>query len=557
MDHMPRVAEMLGFPDERRLVTKVLEAQWRINNFTQIFVKKMVRRYLGHSFSLQTLRQSRIAPKIYAIDDRLFASSNMGNEKIETLLELLCSLEDKVWKFDPSFLAVLTYSRIRHPHKKSTHLLIRKLFERNNLFCFLELFYNAGVLHQLIGAFRKVNHLPQFDGYHHFPVDLHSIKCVAALENIQEPFIRSLYEQFTPRQQTIVKIVTLLHDTGKGRLKDHSEVGAKLVIPFMRHMNFTENEQALSSLLIRYHILMSGVAFKENIYHEESLYKFMSSIQSAENLKMLYVLTYADINGVGPGIYTSFNGRLLRELFDGALEVSQNAGRITDATKRLRIEKRISNNERFLRLSRIQQKKILSVESNLFFFKRSIDEILDICETAQHVNGYRFNLKVDKTFSIEIWRKIPLNLGYLLGNLSYLDVVGMDIITLFDGVKYFKIEFALIPSDDTLDQIGIIVEESFDMSLNINLKRPVIKKSEISFDCEHSKTYAQLIVNTANQKGLLAYIMQCFEEVKANVATAKIYSTKTKANDHFLIEKQNGVCDNAEKVIDLLIKGVN
>ena len=157
--------------------------------------------------------------------------------------------------------------------------------------------------------------------------------------------------------------------------------------------------------------------------------------------------------------------------------------------------------------------------------------------------------------SIEIFRRVPLNISYLLANLSYLDVGSMDIFTLFDGIKYFKIEFSENIEDDTIEQIKQIVEDSFDMSKTINIKKPNIKKDEISIDCEHSQAYAELSIHTKNQRGLLAYIMDIFEQNSINIATAKVHSTKTKARDHFLIEKQNNMCNNIENLFKLLSEG--
>ena len=90
------------------------------------------------------------------------------------------------------------------------------------------------------------------------------------------------------------------------------------------------------------------------------------------------------------------------------------------------------------------------------------------------------------------------------------------------------------------------------MSKHIKLKNVNIYKNEINIDCEHSLTYAEISVNTQNQKGLLAYIMECFEELDINIVTAKIHSTKHKVRDIFLIEKQNDICNNVEKIYSLL-----
>ncbi len=555
LEHMPLVAKMLGFTNERKMVTKVLAAQWRINNFTQIFVKKMMRPYLANELSFADLRQARIHKNFYALDTRIFSPMSVESIKIDTLLEFLVNLEDKAWKFDPSSISIFTYSFIKQPLKKSTYALIKKLFEREHLFSFLELFYNAGILHEILTIFRKVHHLPQFDGYHHYPVDLHSIKCVEALENIKEPFILELYKALSLQERTLLKITTLLHDTGKGRKQDHSEVGAKLIVPFTKKLGFNENLQQQAALLVKNHINMSRVAFNENIFNEKTLYKFMSNIKNLENLNMLYILTYADINGVSKGTYTSFNSKLLYDLYSAAKEVSQNSERITDAAKRLKIERRLQNSEAFKQLTRLQQKKILTIESNLFFFKCSIEEILNISHKARECKEYQYYLYDGKTFSIEIFRKIPLNLGYLLGNLNYLNVVSMDIFTLFNDVKYFKLEFAFQPSSDTFDQIRMIVEDSFDMSKTVSLTTPHILKDQIFLDCEHSKQYASLNIHTTNQKGLLAYIVQNLEELRINIVTAKIHSTKNKANDNFLIEKEHNMCDNTDIIIDKLTQG--
>ena len=95
------------------------------------------------------------------------------------------------------------------------------------------------------------------------------------------------------------------------------------------------------------------------------------------------------------------------------------------------------------------------------------------------------------------------------------------------------------------------------MSKKLTLEQPRIKPEEITIDCEHSKTNAQMNVNTANQRGLLAYIVNAFDELDITIAAAKVHSTKTRVRDYFLIEKQNQMCDNVPKLISILTKGNN
>lgn len=552
LEYIPQVSSMLGFKNQQKMVTKVLSAGWRINNFTQIFVKKMVRPYLVDKSYISKFKHNRIQKGIYEVDGRLFASYKLKPLNINALLEILVSLEDKFYHFDAGFLNQFTYTKISHPLKPKTYTLLKELLSKKNVYSFLKLFYDAGILHKLFSNFRKVLHLPQFDGYHTYPVDIHSIKCVEALENIKEPFVQELYNELNSNEQLLIKIVTLLHDTGKGRKQDHSEVGAKLIIPFAKHLKLNEELINRAVTLIKHHVLMSNVAFKENIHNEKTLYKFMSSIKDAKNLKLLYILTYADINGVGGDTFNSFNSNLLYDLYVSALEVSQNNDRITDATKRITIEKRVQNLSEFKELPRLLQKKILRVESNLFFFKHTAQDIVNIAKKARETKEYNYSIESTNSLSIEIFRKIPLNISYLLATLTHLNVRSMEIFTLFDDVKYFKIEFLHNVSGDELNLIDEIVENAFDMSKQVKLHNVKIKKSEINIDCEHSLTHAEISVHTTNQKGVLAHIMNCFEELNINIVTAKIHSSKYKVKDSFLMEKHNNICNNTNKILDLL-----
>jgi len=297
---------------------------------------------------------------------------------------------------------------------------------------------------------------------------------------------------------------------------------------------------------------MSNVAFKENIHNEKTLYKFMSKIEDAKNLKILYILTYADISGVGGNVYNSFNAKLLFDLYKAALEIAQNTGRITDAKKRVLVEKRVKNLQEFKELPVILQKKVIAIESNLFFFKHTPQDIVQIAKIAKEMKEYTFNVKNEENLSIEIFRRVPLNIGYLLATLAHLQVASMEIFTLFENVKYFKIEFRKNVDSNVLVEVQDIIDNAFDMQRQVPLKDIHIDKDEVTLDCEHSLTHAELNINTSNQTGLLAYIMYKLEQFNINVITAKIHSTKYRVKDSFLIEKQNKICDNAESICELL-----
>ena len=555
LEYVPEIAQILGFKNQQKMVSKVLEAQWRISNFTKIFIKKMVRPYIADMSYVSKFKHHRIRKGIYELDNRLYASYNLKTLNINQLLEILVSREDQVHQYDAGFLNQFTYTQIAHPLEKKTYTLLKKLLSKEHIYSYLKLFYDAGVLHHLFANFRKVMHLPQFDGYHHYPVDIHSIKCIEALENIKETFIRDLYSSLSKDEKLILKITTLFHDTGKGRKQDHSEVGARLIVPFLTRLGLSQELIQRAVILVKHHILMSNVAFKENIHNEKRLYGFMSKIQDTKNLNLLYILTYADINGVGGDTYNSFNSKLLYDLYINALEISENSERITDAKKRLIVENRIKRNDTFQTLSRLQQKKILTIESNLFFFKHSVEEIMNIYKIAKEIQEYDFTIKNKNNLTIEIYRKIPLNIGFLLSSLANLNVANMEIFTLFDEVKYFRIDFIKNVEGNELVEVQNIIDDSFKIEQEIHIEHVGISEDEITLNCEHSKTHAEVSVQTKNKKGLLAYIMYTFEKLHINIVTAKIHSSKYKVKDSFLMEKQNKLCNNGENIVKLLLKG--
>ena len=109
--------------------------------------------------------------------------------------------------------------------------------------------------------------------------------------------------------------------------------------------------------------------------------------------------------------------------------------------------------------------------------------------------------------------------------------------------------------DEPTNQMIIeeIIEDAFDMDKKIELNKPDIKKKEVTLDCEHSNTYARLSINTKDQPGLLAYVIKSFDDESIDIATAKVHTIKNRVRDQFLIEKNENVCHNAEKIIDVLV----
>jgi [protein-PII] uridylyltransferase len=555
LELVPEVGKKLGIQDQTVLVSKTLSSMHTINRFYLVVTSKLARYLYPSPLGFKELKQTREQGGLYLINNKVYAPLRHQGFTLLELLQAFNSLPDISMEFDGSIIKLLNKLTIEKLSSKE-HETFYKLFSRNHTTPFLYLFYQSANLGQLCTPLKKVHFLAQFDGYHQYPVTIHSIECVRAYEDIQDEKIEALYKSFSDEERQFLKLIVFIHDAGKGRKQDHHDVGAKIFHAYANQINLDEPMIHLGIMLIKQHTLMSRIAFREDIYHEKILFRFMSAIKTQKALDMLFVLTYADISGVGPDVFTPFNSKLLHQLYHNASEVVGNTDRLTEAAKRLKREKALKKNKEFIAFPKLRQKKVLAIESNLFFIKHTTTQIIDFVKRAIDVKEYRYYVSNEPHLCIEIYRKKELNISYLLSKLSFLNITSMDIFKLYNEMKYFRIDFDEQVTESDLLFIHEIVEKSFDLSLKVTFANPVIQANDIKLDCDHSKSYASMQINTKDQKGLLGFIMHAFEDEGVTIATAKIHTLKNRVRDQFLIEKTDRLCDNSISIIKLLTEKV-
>lgn len=182
------------------------------------------------------------------------------------------------------------------------------------------------VFGRFIPDFRRVVAQMQFDMYHHYTVDEHSIRAIGLLAKIERgelkddhPLSSAIIHKLSQRR--ILYVATLLHDIAKGRGGDHSILGAELALRLCPRMGLTEVETETVSWLVRHHLLMSATAFKRDLSDFKTILDFAQQVKSLERLRLLLVLTVVDIRAVGPGIWNSWKRQLLSDLFEATEEV--------------------------------------------------------------------------------------------------------------------------------------------------------------------------------------------------------------------------------------------
>ena len=179
---------------------------------------------------------------------------------------------------------------------------------------------DAGVLGRFIPDFGRVMGQMQYDMYHVYTVDEHTIFAIGILAQIARgerreefPLTSELIHRVpSPR---VLALSVLCHDIAKGREGDHSILGEKVALRLAKRFGFDQAEAELTAWLVRYHLLFSHTAFKRDIAEEKTVADFVAKVQSPERLRLLLLLTVVDIRAVGPKVWNSWKGALLRELF--------------------------------------------------------------------------------------------------------------------------------------------------------------------------------------------------------------------------------------------------
>jgi len=178
----------------------------------------------------------------------------------------------------------------------------------------------AGVLGRFVPEFGKVVSMMQFNMYHHYTVDEHLIRTVGVLADIEhgaaaEPHPLSTSIIKTIQHRRALYVAAFLHDIAKGRMEDHSEVGARIARELCPRLGMSAAETETVAWLVQNHLVMSLIAFSRDIADPKTIRDFANVVQSPERLKLLLVLTVADIRAVGPSAWNGWKGQLLRGLY--------------------------------------------------------------------------------------------------------------------------------------------------------------------------------------------------------------------------------------------------
>ena len=208
---------------------------------------------------------------------------------------------------------------------EANQLFVEMLTSRHAPETTLRRLNEAGVFGRFVPDFGRVVAQMQHDMYHVYTVDEHTIFAIGIVHGIEQgtyaeemPVASEIVHQVQSRRALYVAV--LLHDIAKGRGGDHSDLGAEVALQLGPRIGLAEEEIETVSWLVRHHLMMSNTAFKRDINDPKTIRDFVDVVQSLERLRLLLVLTVADIRAVGPNVWNAWKAALLRDLYYAAEE---------------------------------------------------------------------------------------------------------------------------------------------------------------------------------------------------------------------------------------------
>ncbi len=209
--------------------------------------------------------------------------------------------------------------KLRHD-REANAIFLSLLTAQGNPEASLRQMNDAGILGRFLPEFGRIVAMMQFNMYHHYTVDEHLLRTLGNVVAIERgdlaselPLSTAVFSSIQNRRALLV--AAFIHDIGKGRKESHSLVGARIARKICPRLGMTPAETDLVAWLIQEHLTMSNFAHSRDIADPDTIRAFADIVQSPERLKLLLLLTCADIRAVGPGVWNGWKGQLLRTLY--------------------------------------------------------------------------------------------------------------------------------------------------------------------------------------------------------------------------------------------------
>lgn len=438
-----------------------------------------------------------------------------------------------------------------------------------------------GVLGHYIPAFGQIMGLMQYDLFHIYTVDAHTLLLIRNLNRFAEPEFSKQYPMVSSvfqrlNRKDIIYLAALFHDIAKGRGGDHSELGAEDAIEFCRQHGLTEREGKMVAWLTRNHLIMSLTAQKKDISDPDVVQGFAEQMGDMEHLDYLYCLTVADINATNPTLWTNWKASLLRQLYSQAREIIR-AGIDRPVDHQMLIE-----DTKFAAIDILADEfpttEIEEVWQELgddYFLKESADEIVwhtsAILRHGDNPDPLVLIREHRKAVQLFIYTRDTPNL--FATTVAVLDRMNLDVqdARIITAATNFSLDTyvihdrlgSIMSDPERIHQVtGALVQALRHADQYPGVMQRIIPRQLRHFEVEntvdirlnHALNQNMVEISTLDQPGLLARVGGLFMMQGLDIHSARIATLGEKAEDIFFVTKQDGMPLNEEESSDFAEK---
>ncbi|TCU70220.1 UTP--GlnB (protein PII) uridylyltransferase GlnD [Bradyrhizobium sp. R2.2-H] len=453
--------------------------------------------------------------------------------------------------------------------------LFMQILTSDNAEIVLRRMNETGVLGHFIRAFGKIVSMMQFNMYHHYTVDEHLIRCIGFLQDIERGGIEEfalasdLMRKSRPEHRAVIYIATLLHDVAKGRPEDHSIAGAKVARRLCPRLGFSPADTELVAWLIEEHLTMSTVAQSRDLSDRKTIENFAAVVQSVEQMKLLTILTTADIRGVGPGVWNGWKAQLLRSLYYETEPVLTGGFSEVDRGKRLaaaHAEFRMAfaewpKDELDAYIARHYPAYWLKVE-----LPRKIRHARFVRSSEQAGHKLAINVGFDEVRGVTELTIFAADHPWLLSIIAGAcasagaNIVDAQIYTTTDGRALDTISISREYDRDEDEgrratRIGEMIEDVLEGKLRLpeavarrtvrSKAKPFVIEPEVTINNQWSDRYTVIEVSGLDRPGLLYELTTAISKLNLNIASAHVATFGERARDVFYVTDLLGAQINA------------
>ena len=586
-DHQRKLAEMLGYEDATYTLA----------------VEQLMQRYYRTVMELSRLNEMLLQQFEEVILMDPDAPAEPLNQRFQVKNGFLQTVDEGVFAREPSALLELFLLLQQNPEirgvsaytigsvKRHLHLIDDEFRQnpRNHRLFLKILRAEEGVTHELrrmnvygvlglyIPAFGRIVGRMQYDLFHAYTVDEHTLFVVSnlrrfALERFNDEFPHCSQIMQALEKPEIAYLAGLFHDIAKGRGGDHSELGAVDAEAFCLEHGLSKYEARTVSWLVRHHLILSTTAQKKDLGDPDVINEFAETVGDPTHLDYLYILTVADVRGTDPKLWNSWKAQLFRDLYELTKRALRRGLERPIEGEQLLAEKK-EKAQRYLDEADVPRgdvDRVWALFHDSYFLRYRSSEIAwhtewladsdtgsDIAivdirrrRTGDGIEAALYTPQARHTFAhatavldelgltIIDARLVPLENGY---SIDHYVIMESDKRVEIDEARINKIRRSLtrvlMASDEEISKVTRPVTRQ---------ARMFTTKTQVDFSLTANSDATVLELVAADRPGLLSAVGKVFIEHGIDISSAKIMTIGERAEDVFYISDEAGNLITAE-----------